>query len=257
MTTVLIPGRGLEALLAATGGHPFVRYDVSEGAAASWWQVEGAVAFHRSPRPDRVSVTLLGDDDGVLGLVDHLPTIGAGVERPDPRRRIVGVSLPQHLEPVLHQRFRVGQGGDWEWFWTASAPPPSRGEDRVVDLDDHARHRQITAFLAEHSPTADTLPGTGEVWSGIEDGDRLVAVAAVGPNNAGAPHLTSVAVDTASRGLGLGRALVGALTRRAVREHGVSTLGMYSHNTVARGLYRALGYDSPCAWSSRAVVLDG
>lgn len=250
-------GRGLPRLLTASGQHPFVRYDVSSDAGSCWWRVDGAVAFHRSPRPDRVSVTLLGHDDGVIELVDHLPTIGVGVERPDPKRRVVGVSLPQHLEPVLHERFRVGQGGDWEWFWTASAPPPSEGEDRVMDIDDGARHDEIAHFLAEHSPTADTFPGTGEVWSGIEDDGRLVAVAAVGPNAAGSPHLTSVAVDTASRGLGLGRALVGALTRRAVREHGVATLGMYSHNTVARGLYLALGYDNPCAWSSRAVVLDG
>jgi predicted GNAT family acetyltransferase len=42
----------------------------------------------------------------------------------------------------------------------------------------------------------------------------------------------------------------------AVEEAGVCTLGMYSHNDVARRLYLSLGYERVCAWSSRPVVVD-
>lgn len=115
----------------------------------------------------------------------------------------------------------------------------------------------MRAFLEAHSPTADTEPGQGERWFGVEEPDgSLCAVAAWGTTRAGAPHLSSVAVDTRRRGQGLGRTIVGAVTRRAVLESGVCTLGMYSDNTVARGLYLSLGYDRRCAWSSRPVVID-
>ena len=124
-------------------------------------------------------------------------------------------------------------------------------------LDDTARAAEVAAFLEAHSPTADTQPGRGERWFAIEEPDgSLAAVAAWGSSRAGAPHLSSVAVDTRLRGRGLGRTIVGALTRWAVAEAGVCTLGMYSHNAVARGLYLSLGYDRLCAWSSRPVMLD-
>jgi hypothetical protein len=41
-----------------------------------------------------------------------------------------------------------------------------------------------------------------------------------------------------------------------VAEAGVCTLGMYSHNATARGLYLSLGYDRLCAWSSRPVIIE-
>ena len=40
----------------------------------------------------------------------------------------------------------------------------------------------------------------------------------------------------------------------AVREGGVCTLGMYSHNDVARRLYLGLGYGDVHEWSSRRLA---
>jgi len=244
---------GLGELLDATGHHPFVRWEVTDDLATTWWRHDDAVAFQRTRRADRRTVNLLGADEGVTTLLDALPEIAAVVE---PARRAFSVSVPQHLEPRLRERYRVMDGGDWEWLHTTAAPDEDPSYERVRPLDDSVRAEEVTAFLAAHSPTADTMPGHGERWFAIEDDDgSLAAVGAWGSTRAGAPHLSSIAVDTRLRGRGLGRTIVGALTRWAVAEAGVCTLGMYSHNAVARGLYLSLGYDRLCAWSSRPVML--
>ncbi|EWT02965.1 GCN5 family acetyltransferase [Intrasporangium oryzae NRRL B-24470] len=247
---------GRAALLAATDDHPYIAYDVPDALAEDWWEVDGAVAFRRR-RQARPVLALLGSDAGVAELVDLLPELATRSGARDGRRSAVGVSLPQHLEPLLHQRFRIGAGGDWEWFYTTTAPAASAERQRVVPLDDVARREEVVDFLAEHSPTADTAPCGGEQWVAVEgQGGRLAAVAALGRTPAGAPHISSVAVAATLRGQGLGRTIVGALTRSAVLSEGVCTLGMYSDNAVARNLYHSLGYDNPCSWASRAVALS-
>lgn len=248
---------GLSALLAATANHPFVRCEVTDDLAATWWQVDGAVGFRRVRHSGRASFTLLGSDGAVAGLLTHLPDIAVAVEPARRGRGVFAVSVPQHLEPLLHQRFRIIGGGDWEWFHTTTAPPELPAYEQVRPLDDVGRADEVTAFLAEHSPTADTAPGLGERWFAIERIDgALVAVGAWGGTRAGAPHLSSVAVAARLRGQGLGSVIVGALTRRAVLETGVCTLGMYSDNAVGRRLYLSLGYANVCAWASRAVTLS-
>jgi GNAT superfamily N-acetyltransferase len=243
----------LDELLRAAGGHPFVRWEVTDDLASTWWQAPGAVAFRRTRKAVRHTVNLLGEDDGVTVLLDHLPDIVAAFA---PGRRAVSVSVPQHLEPALRERYRVLDGGDWEWFHTTRAPDEHPSHERVVPLDDVARADEVRSFLEAHSPTADTEPGQGERWFALEEPDgSLAVVAAWGTTRAGAPHLSSVAVDTRLRGRGLGRTVVGAVTRQAVAQAGVCTLGMYSNNDVARGLYLSLGYDRLCAWSSRPVAL--
>ena len=154
----------------------------------------------------------------MTALLDHLPEIAATVS---PDRRAFSVSVPQHLEPHLRERYRVMDGGDWEWFHTTTAPDEHPSHERVVVIDDVARADEVRAFLEAHSPTADTEPGHGERWFAVEDVDgSLCAVAAWGATRAGAPHLSSVAVDTRLRGQGLGRTIVGAVTRLAVAETG-------------------------------------
>ncbi len=252
--TAVVTGHGIEGLLAATGGHPFVRWEVTDGLAETWWRSADAVAFQRTRKAVRRTVNVLGGDDGVTALLDHLPDIAQTVS---PGRRAFSVTVPQHLEPRLRERYRVMDGGDWEWFHTTTAPAEHPSHEQVVVLDDVARGDEVRAFLEAHSPTADTEPGRGDRWFAVEDGDgSLRAVAAWGTTRGGAPHLSSVAVDARLRGQGLGRTIVGAVTRLAVAETGVCTLGMYSHNAVARGLYASLGYDRLCAWSSRPVVID-
>lgn len=250
---------GYDALLEATNRHPFVRFEVSPQRAGTWWQAPGAVAFRRESARHGSSYVLLGDDRGVGALVEHLPALERHERTVSSRRGTFSVTLPQHLEPQLRQHARVSSGGDWEWLATEAAPPASAGasgSDAVVPLDDVGRRDEVAAFLAEHSPTADAGPGSGAQWFAIETSTgELAAVAAFGRTPAGAPHLVSVAVDSALRGRGLGREIVGELTRRAVVEHGVCTLALYSSNGAARHLYLSLGYAHRCVWASRAVHL--
>lgn len=251
----VVTAHGLEDLLGATDGHPFVRWEVTDELASTWWQAPGAVAFQRTRKSVRRTVNVLGGDEGVTALIAHLPEIAATVA---PDQRAFSVSVPQHLEPRLRERYRVLDGGDWEWFHTTTAPEEHVSHESVRPIDDVARAAEVRSFLEAHSPTADIEPAHGERWFAVEQPNgSLAAVAAWGTTRAGAPHLSSVAVDARLRGRGLGRTIVGALTRLAVAEAGVCTLGMYSDNVVARSLYLSLGYDPLCAWSSRPVVIRG
>ncbi len=249
-TDAIVEGHGHAALLDASGGHGFVRWDVPPELADTWWQAGDAVLFRRLRRRG-VAFAALGDASGVSTLLDALPGLAEAVGASWP----LGLSVPRHLEPLAHERFEVDPGGDWDWFVTTREPAPFGPEALVRPLDDAARRGEVTAFLAEHSPTADTAPGEGESWWGVDLDGRLVATAAVGLLPTGAPSVSSVAVDGSVRGRGLGRAIVGAVTRRAVGDHGVCTLGMYAHNTVARSLYHSLGYTSEVSWASRSVRL--
>lgn len=250
---------GYAGLLAAAHDSPFIRYEIPEELAHIWWEVPGgdAVAFrrirHHPEHGARPALVLMGSDAGVGRLVDHLPTLIASVLAEE-HAETVSISLPQHLEALVRKDFRVLGGGDWEWFYTTELPPPVLGDDAVLPLDDVARREEIATFLEQHSPTADTAPAGGERWYAIErEGGRLAAVTAYGTTAKGVPHLSSVAVDASLRGRGLGRCIATVVTRVAVLEHGVCTLGMYSHNAVARALYRSLGYDNPNAWASRVL----
>ena len=59
---------GWDALIEATGGHPFVRWELTEELARTWWQVGGAVGFRRLRPTGRRSFSLLGSDDGVARI---------------------------------------------------------------------------------------------------------------------------------------------------------------------------------------------
>jgi GNAT superfamily N-acetyltransferase len=248
-------GHGYADLLTASGDHPFVRHEIPPSLADVWWSADDAIAVRRVRHRGGMSVIVLGADTGIRDLVGAVPEIVRSIVH-DPAREPFSVTVPQHLESLLQADLRILGGGDWEWFLTEVAPVEQPGDEAVVPLDDVGRGEEVAAFLARHSPTADTPPGGGERWFAIETGaGRLAAVAAHGHTAAGAPHLSSVAVDEALRGRGLGRRIVSVVTRLAVAEHGVCTLGMYSHNTVARGLYLSLGYVNPCRWASRSAVL--
>ena len=122
-------------------------------------RVEQAVCFRRIRPNGRSAFNLLGSDSGVARLVEELPSIADTVEPHRSAHQVFGVSVPQHLETLLHQRFRVMQGGDWEWFHTTLGPPEDVAHERVRPIDDTTRAAEVTAFLETHSPTADTHPG--------------------------------------------------------------------------------------------------
>ncbi|HEX8970858.1 GNAT family N-acetyltransferase [Oryzihumus sp.] len=239
------------ALHEASGQDPFVRYDVG-AAFAGGWAVEGAVAVLRRTPSGRTVLALLGSPAGVEALVASAaadPSLVAD-------HGVRAISLPQPLEPLLEKHFRVGPGARWEWLWTQAAPEPHPGETTLVGLDNTADAGELLAFLADASPTASARPGDdgNEWWVGARDATgALVACGAMQRTGGGSPHLASIAVRPDRRGQGLGAAVTAALTRRAVALDGVSTLGMYSDNAVARSLYLRLGYRIGHAWATRVI----
>lgn len=167
-------------------------------------------------------------------------------------------SVPQEHAEVAHAELPLtDQGGDWDWMWTTTAPGPRPGEDRLVILDDRADAEELQAFSSTHNPRVWTRIGVGEVvrWVAARDDEgRLIAVGGAELEGSGVPHLAGIVTATQARGRGWGEAVSAALTRWAVEQHGVCTLGMFSDNAVARRLYNRLGYRTARAWHSRHLT---
>jgi hypothetical protein len=62
---------GLDTLLEATDDSPFVRWEVTQELATTWWQVGGGAGFRRIRPSGRSAFNLIGTDDGVALLIEH------------------------------------------------------------------------------------------------------------------------------------------------------------------------------------------
>lgn len=168
------------------------------------------------------------------------------------------VSVPQEHAPVGHEVLPLSdQGGDWEWMWSTRVPAPLPGEESLVPLDDLTDAEELLAFAHEHNPRVWTRIGEGVMarWVGVRGADGgLLAVGGAETERSGVPHLAGILTATHARGQGLGALVSAGLTRWALDEHGVCTLGMFSDNDVARRLYRRLGYRTARAWHSRQLA---
>jgi GNAT superfamily N-acetyltransferase len=242
-------------LLAAADGDPFVRWEVPDDQPVRGWALDGAVAFVRATPSGRRQLAVLGTPEAAL------PVLRAHLEgrltEPEPRDRpggrlARGVTVPRGTLELLGADPRVGPGDDWEWLCTSTAAP----EHPDVVVLGPADLEEVTALLAlaspRHSATADDHV---REWVGVRDAaGRLVACAAHTEHVQGVPHLASVATHPDVRGRGLGRAVTGTLTARALRAGApVVTLGLYSDNAVARRMYRGLGFGCEHRWSSRLL----
>jgi GNAT superfamily N-acetyltransferase len=242
--------RTYDDLLSAAGGDPFVRHEVGPSFRGPGFSVPGAVAFVRQNQVGRRSMTCIGSTqaiDRLLVGVRRAARLGA--------LGVTSVSVPADAEPLLHQHFEVGEGGDWEWMWTTTAPPPAPGESVLVALGADALP-EVQRLLEVGNPTTHARPGehAEERWVGVRHDGRLVACAVMERNGAGRPHLAGITVHPSRRGQGLGLAMTAHLTRLAVDAEGVCTLGMFASNDVARRLYHGLGYVTAHAWCSRQVA---
>lgn len=248
MTTEHVP---MDRLLAWSGDDPVVRAEASPTTdlPAIGLQQGGrrALAFLRPTHTHGVSLMLRGDDDLLHDLVGSAP-FGTWLARAR-AKGADGVTLPRSVEglggllPQVH--------GRWEFMSTTQEPPlvPLTG---AIELDED-RREEVQTLLDEHNPGTDGQPFArpGQRWVGVrDDAGTLLAVGCCEPEASGAPVLSGITVVPAARGLGLGRGITAELTRRAVAHHGWCTLGMYSHNDRARGVYRSLGYVVHAEWSS-------
>ena len=258
-------------LLAASGGSPVLRAEAPQllrgpvlwhEEAAAW-----AVAFLRPTHVHGVNVMLhAGDRDqrtelmpaSALAALDSLVR-SAPFARWLAQTREDGathVSLPRAGVPLVGDLLADPEHavGRWEWMWTRT-PPPAPGM-RVVHLDRSARG-ELDDLLARDNARTDGRPFAHDAqrWVGVRDGGgRLVAVGCCELEVSGAPILAGITTASGFRGRGLGRAVTAELTRGAIAEHGWCTLGMYSDNPIARGLYTDLGYTIAAEWTSGALA---
>ncbi|MFI7577080.1 GNAT family N-acetyltransferase [Micromonospora sp. NPDC049497] len=225
---------GRDAILAATGHHPYVRFDLSRGGQPRGWR--------------------RGDAVGWLLSEGHGPAGGA-VGAPEPAVEVVAnlvaegelgpgqwLHLPQ-LDPAsLAGRLSVAQHHEWDFLWTTAPPPHQPEEERVVRLTD-ADHPALTALIDSSFPSTTSRPGDPRIvdWYGIRDGDRLVACGA-DRSRGDIGFLAGLTVAPDRRGRGLGAALTAGMTRALFARHDTVALGVYTDNVDAIRLYRRLGY---------------
>ena len=242
--------RTYDDLLSASGDDPFVRHEVGPSFRGPGFSVPGAVAFVRQNTVGRRSMACIGSTQAIDRLLS-----GVQETRQLTALAVTSVSVPADAEPLLHNHFEVGDGGDWEWMWTTTAPPPAPGESILIDLgaDDLP---QVQRLLEVGNPTTHARPGQhgDQRWVGVRHDGQVVGCAVMERTGAGRPHLAGITVHPSRRGLGLGLAMTAHLTRVAVGADGVCTLGMYASNDVARRLYHGLGYVTAHAWCSRQVA---
>jgi len=136
------------------------------------------------------------------------------------------------------------------WMRTTHLPEPPAVE--VAAVPDH----EVTGLLDVVAPDSHARPGTPgmEAWLGVRDAEVLVAVGGVLRQPDGTGHVRAVAVAPDHRGRGLGRELSRALTRAAMADTGVASLGVYVDNEAAVRTYRGLGYDVVHTFTSGPVI---
>lgn len=234
ITTTALAGR--EAVLAATGNHPYARRHTSDsgevralvtGASVVWILPGGG---GRAPTLDA-----LGDPDHVLPMVAELRDRGdlSAVRR---------IHLPRVDQTRLAALLPIGEPDHWDFRWSAAPPPEQPGEDRVVRLDD-AAVPAINQLLDRALPDTFTRPGGGGIvrWYGVWDGDRLIACGA-DKSRGGVGSLAAIAVDPDHRGRGVGAALTAGMARDLARLYEVVALGVMADNHTAGRLYERLGF---------------
>jgi len=238
-----------EELLGLSGGSAFLRWDIPAPLGGPAHRMGRAFALPRRTHTRRHGLLVMGPPDDVDRLVAVMLEDGA---LPD---GLGSVTVQRGSLDAVARHLPLDGGNEWEWLCTVEPPPTVATEERLVALghDDEAPIRELFAVA---NPGTDARPfeHPAQHWVGVRDGEgALVACGVREPNLAGNPLLSGITVHPAARGTGLGLAVTAGLTRAAVAEAGVCTLGMYSHNDVARRLYTGLGYGHTHAWSSRRV----
>ncbi|WP_323791295.1 GNAT family N-acetyltransferase [Nocardioides sp.] len=248
-------------LLAASANDPWVRWYLPDPFLGEVWVHDGVALVQRLRRRPGFWVAPLAGAPVSEPSSESARVRAALVALRDgghfDRLEAASVSVVQGHAAVAHEVLDLAEGGDWEWMWCAAAPPRLPQEDQVVALDDTADAAELEAFTRAHNPRVWTEVGSGRVqqWRGLrDDSGALVAIGGAEVGDAGAPHLAGIVTAGAHRGQGYGSVVSAALTRWALEQHGVCTLGMFSDNHVARGVYERLGFRTARAWHSRALM---
>jgi GNAT superfamily N-acetyltransferase len=237
-------------LLDASAGDPFLRYDIPTSLERPGYALGQAVALPRQTHTRRLGLLVTGPPDDAGALVAAMTR--EGLHPAD----LAHVTVSRGSLGAVGAHLPLADGNEWEWMYAVTAPDRVPAEDRLVPLGEDDLP-EIATLLAQANPRTDARPFEfpGQHWVGARD-DRgaLVACGVRERNVAGYPILLGITVAPGERGTGLGLAVTAHLTRSAVREAGVCTLGMYSDNDVARRVYHGLGYTGDRLWSSRRLA---
>lgn len=242
------------ALLALTDD-PFIRYAAPADALAVTGPLGWGVLARWRPHGHWGGATVVAPgapSDAESGALAGLLTLA---EKRDAVPEWFSTAPGRRL--VAPPGWQLGRGGTWAFMSTDTGralPPAPVG---LIELDDLADAERIQSFGLTHNPAFEGFPGRGfaSLWLGaLDPSGELSAVGAIHVLGSGAAHLSGIAVRPDLRGTGLGAGLTAELTRRAVAAHGASTLGVYSDNTVALGLYHRLGYVVAHHFHTRAMT---
>ena len=236
-------------VLEATDDSAFIRYDIPSRLEGTAYALGGAVALSRRTHTRRLRLLVMGPTADLGQLVGAM--LADDLIPPDLR----AVTVPRGGLAAVAAHLPLADGNDWEWMYAAREPSVVPAEARLVRLDE-ADLPEIRGLLDVANPRTDARPFEfpDQQWVGARDeSGRLVACGVREPNVAGWPALSGISVHPDERGTGLGLAVTAYLTREAVRERGICTLGLYSDNDVARRVYHGLGYGGDHLWSSRRM----
>nr|NLD40401.1 GNAT family N-acetyltransferase [Actinomycetales bacterium] len=196
---------------------------------------------------------------GIVGYGD----IGAVVELIERNAERIGpvdhALLPYGTEETWPGRVAAATGlataPPWVWLFCTTAPPHQPGEEmcRILPPEELG---EVAELLREANPIAMSSPEDESLaWWGYRDEQgALLSVCAVefqedpgwqtgfGPRPGQGVRLSGFGTHPDARGRGIGRAMMAAMTRWGVREHGFVHYGVWMDNEDAVRLYRRLGY---------------
>jgi GNAT superfamily N-acetyltransferase len=161
------------------------------------------------------------------------------------------VTIEEHAAHVLPAQWRWERPQTWHWMWTTDMPPMQPGEEAVVGVDEED---QIDALLDVANPESHGRPAPSHRWLGVRDSDGgLLAIGATATLATGVRQLRGISTLPIARRRGIGTALSAKLTRLAL-ERRVCTLGVYTDNATAVGIYRRLGFVRALTFTSGTVI---
>jgi len=155
------------------------------------------------------------------------------------------VGIEAHAAHLLPTDWRWERRRVWDWMWTVEAPAVVPGEDALVRLGAHQAD-EVDALLDVANPETHGRPADdgAQQWLGVRGADgSLLAAGGMFLLPTGAGHLRGITTLPQERGRGLGTALTAGLTRLALTEgEPMCSLGVYSDNAAAIGIYERLGF---------------
>ena len=212
---------------------PFVRWRLDDDAVIDAVVDGDHVGWTRwSDSGDERWATVLGDDATRVVALAHVLDEVAPID---------GLTVPDAAFSSLPKHLASPDPGHWSPWFIDPQDVPARHADAVELTPDDPRIDQVLV----HSTSAEAFAGDPRVhrWTGVLDGQRLLAVAAERRRANGAAHLLSVCTVPEARGRGLARHACLLLMQRA-RAEGVEMifLEMYAANESGRRAYSALGF---------------